>query len=130
MKEYDYVKLTAEKDKYAKYDVHKDMVGWICDPRVIDDCRLVCFDHNDLDDYPIIAVKINDLELVWEAPVRGIGQRVIMASSDYERLGVSKGDLGIITEKGADNEHWLVAFDRGSVAEIKDEHLYINNEND
>ena len=42
MKEYDYIKLLVEKERYAKDNVHKGMTGWICDERIINDCRLVC----------------------------------------------------------------------------------------
>lgn len=35
MKEMDCVRITVEKEKYAKEGVHKGMYGWIC----LDDCR-------------------------------------------------------------------------------------------
>ena len=45
------------------------MDGWICDPRNINGQWLVCFDHaDDLPEYPIIAVKEEDLKVIWESP--------------------------------------------------------------
>ena len=65
MKEYDRVELVVEKEEYAKEGVHKGMDGWICDPRNIDGTWLVCFDNADrLEEYPIIAVKEEDLKIV------------------------------------------------------------------
>ena len=69
MKEYDRVELIVEKEKYEKEGVHKGMDGWICDTRNINGQWLVCFDHaDDLPEYPIIAVKEEDLKLIWECP--------------------------------------------------------------
>ena len=68
MKEYDRVELIVEKEKYAKEGVHKGMNGWICDPRNINGQWLVCFDHaDDLPEYPIIAVKEEDLKVIRES---------------------------------------------------------------
>ena len=45
------------------------MNGWICDPRKIDGCWLVCFDHADeLPEYPIIEVREEDLKVILECP--------------------------------------------------------------
>lgn len=35
MQEYDRVRLIVEKEKCARYGVHKGMDGWICDERSI-----------------------------------------------------------------------------------------------
>lgn len=67
MKEYDRVKLIVEKEEYAKYEVHKGMDGWICDPRSIEKTRLVCFDNNDLDEFPIIEILEEDLIVIRES---------------------------------------------------------------
>ena len=68
MKEYDRVELIVEKEKYTKDGVHQGMDGWICDPRNINGQWLVCFDHaDDLPEYPIIAVKEEDLKVIWES---------------------------------------------------------------
>ncbi|MCI8728591.1 MAG: hypothetical protein HFK07_02055 [Clostridia bacterium] len=65
MKEYDRVRLIVEKEKYVKYGVHKGMDGWICDPRNIDGCWLVCFDQDGpLPNIADIAVKEEDLEVM------------------------------------------------------------------
>ena len=67
MKEYDRVQLIIEKEEYAKENVHKGMDGWICDHRKINGRWLVCFDKVDLPEYPIIAVKEEDLKVILEA---------------------------------------------------------------
>ena len=69
MKEYDRVQLIVEKEQYTKDGVRKGMDGWICDPRKIDGCWLVCFDHADeLPEYPIIEVREEDLKVILECP--------------------------------------------------------------
>lgn len=130
MKEYDEVRITVEKEKYAKYNVHKGMIGWICDDRIINEQHLVCFDDNDLDDYPIIAVKIKDLEMVREAPILKVGTKVMLISSDYARIGVAKGDKGVIIDKSNNAEQWTVRFDSGITTDIDGENLYMYDVND
>lgn len=67
MKEYDRVELIVDREEYAMHQVFKGMEGWICDPRSIDKTRLVCFDLADhLSEYPIIAVREEDLKITWE----------------------------------------------------------------
>ena len=66
MKEYDYVKVTVEKEKYARDGVHKGMVGWICDPRIINNQRLVSFETENGEEIACIAVKEEDLEVLFE----------------------------------------------------------------
>lgn len=68
MKEYDRVELIAEKEKYAKENVHKGMDGWICDSRNINGQWLVCFDNaEDLTEYPVISIKEEDLIVIKES---------------------------------------------------------------
>lgn len=43
MKEYDQVKVTNDRDIYAKKGVFKGMTGFIMDPRCIEGTRLVIF---------------------------------------------------------------------------------------
>lgn len=43
MKEMDNVQVTVDKEKYTEDGVHKEMCGWICDPRSIGGTRLVNF---------------------------------------------------------------------------------------
>ena len=62
MKEYDYVEVIVEKEKYAKQGVHKGMRGTILDPRKINGMWLVFFD-DDPDGTPI---KEEDLKLIFE----------------------------------------------------------------
>lgn len=64
MKKYDRVKLTVEKEKYAKEVVHKGMDGWICDPRNIDGQWLVCFDDDEMFEIATLPIKEEDLELI------------------------------------------------------------------
>ncbi len=67
MKEYSRVKLTVEKEKYAKEGVHKGMDGWICDPRNINGQWLVCFDRQGAQpNIATIPVKEDDLEVICE----------------------------------------------------------------
>ncbi|MDR3263557.1 MAG: hypothetical protein LBT30_04535 [Clostridiales bacterium] len=64
MKEYDRVRLIAEKEKYAKEGVHKGMDGWICDSEKTQGTWLVQFDqYGDLPEIATIAVDESDLEL-------------------------------------------------------------------
>ena len=65
MKELDCVEVAVEKEKYAKDGVHKGMQGWICDPRCMDDSRLVNFPQcGEAQDIATIAVKEADLILL------------------------------------------------------------------
>ncbi len=115
MKEYDYVKVTVEKEKYARDGVHKGRIGWICDPRIIYNQRLVCFDY-EVDDDDVICTSINesDLEVFWEAPVRQVGTRVLLYTDKYEEYGIKKGWHGVICEKGEQENYWRVRFDKES----------------
>ena len=66
--EYARVVMTEEKGKYTVDGVHKGFDGWICDPRRIEETRLVCFDNVDFSPFPIISVKERDMEVVIPAP--------------------------------------------------------------
>lgn len=110
MKEYDRVKLIVEKEKYAKDGAHKDMEGWICDPRNIDGQWLVCFDECELEQFPTIPVKENDLEVVWELPLLQVGAKVLLFVDIYEDKGLSKGLKGTIIAIGTSSDEWLVRF--------------------
>lgn len=67
MKELDCVEVIVEKEKYARYGVHKGMQGWICDPRSIDGTWLVNFpQYGEKDDIATLDVKEEDLK---EIPV-------------------------------------------------------------
>ncbi len=114
MKEYDTVRLIVEKERYAKHGVHKGICGWICDPRIINGQRLVCFDDDIFPMYPIIEVKIEDLEVVEEAPVMQIGTRVLLYTDKYEEYGIKKGWRGFVCQKGEQEGQWLVRFDKES----------------
>ncbi len=65
MKEINNVEVIAEKEKYAKYGVHKGMQGWICDDRNINGCWLVNFPQcGEKADIAEIPVKEEDLKLI------------------------------------------------------------------
>ena len=65
MKEIDNVEVIAEKEKYAKYGVHKGMQGWICDDRNINGCWLVNFPQcGEKADIAEIPVNEEDLKLI------------------------------------------------------------------
>ena len=65
MKEINNVEVIAEKEKYAKYGVHKGMQGWICDDRNINGCQLVNFPQcGEKADIAEIPVKEEDLKLI------------------------------------------------------------------
>lgn len=65
MKEYDQVKLIAEKEGYSNHGVHKGMVGWICDPRNIDGTWLVSFEqYGNKPNIATIPVKETDLVMI------------------------------------------------------------------
>lgn len=110
MKENDYVKLTAEKEKYAKYGIHKGMEGSICDSRVINKKRLVEFEDGIGNTIEIIAVNEADLELVSEAPLIREGSRVLLFREIYLRLGLKVGAPGVVGRPISDGS-WLVRFD-------------------
>ena len=65
--EYARVVMTEEKGKYTVDGVHKGFDGWICDPRRIEETRLVCFDNVDFSPFPIISVKERDMEVLIPA---------------------------------------------------------------
>lgn len=66
--EYARVVMTEEKEKYIDDGVHKGFDGWICDPRRIENSRLICFDNVDFSPFPIISVKERDMEVIVLAP--------------------------------------------------------------
>ena len=70
MKEMDCVEVIVEKEKYAKFGVHKGMQGWIC----FDDCSngywLVNFpQYGEKDDIAEISIKEEDLLLLPEGTI-------------------------------------------------------------
>ena len=65
MKEMDNVRITAEKESYAKDGVHKGMYGFICYDKSTDGFWLVnvpqCYDRPDI---ATLSVHENDMEVV------------------------------------------------------------------
>ncbi|MCM1194773.1 MAG: hypothetical protein NC332_02445 [Firmicutes bacterium] len=109
MKEYDRVIVTVEKEKYVCDGVHKGMEGWICDARIICNQRLVCFDGGEVNPFPIIPIKEEDLKVVWESHERQVGDKIILLVSKYQNIGFNKGLKGILLAKEP-NDKWLVRF--------------------
>lgn len=77
MKEMDCVEVLVEKERYAKCGVHKGMQGWICDPRSINDARLVSFPrYGDNGEIATIAIKEADLKLLPDGLDATANQRI------------------------------------------------------
>lgn len=67
MKEYDYVEVIVEKEKYAKQGVHKGMRGTILDHHNIDGCWLVVFENPiTFADELFVPIKEEDLKFILE----------------------------------------------------------------
>ena len=65
MKEMDCVEVAVEKERYAKYGVHKGMQGWICLDEKVNGTWLVNFpQYGEKDDIAEISVKEEDLKLI------------------------------------------------------------------
>ena len=65
MQEMDNVQVIVEKEKYAKYGVHKGMFGWICYPKCVEGYWLVNFPQcGDKDDIAEISINEEDLRIV------------------------------------------------------------------
>ena len=94
MKEYDYVEVIVEKEKYAKQGVHKGMRGTILDPRNIDGMWLVFFE----DDPYGTSIKEEDLKLIYEHEYKPleIKVEVIEEKEQYAKQGIHKGMRGMI----------------------------------
>ena len=113
MKEYDFVEVTVEKEKYAREGVHKGMQGTILDPRNINGQWLVYFaDPVTGADTIGIPIKEEDLKLIWEAPERKVGVTVLFLSENekYSRQGITNGMFGVICEQCQDENYWNVKF--------------------
>ena len=70
MKEYDCVEVTVEKERYAKYGVHKGMQGWICDEQRTQGYQLVNFpQYGEHEDIATLAILEEDLVIIpdWNA---------------------------------------------------------------
>ena len=68
MKEYDLVRLIAEKEQYAKHGVHEGMRGWICFEQRTEGHWLVSFEEPGyFDEDPTISVKEEDLEVICDS---------------------------------------------------------------
>ncbi len=122
MKEYDFVKVIAEKEKYAREGVHKGMQGTILDPRNINGQWLVYFaDSVTGADTIGIPIKEEDLEVVFEAAERKSGATVFLMAEEgkYAMHGLTNGMFGTICEQCEDENYWLVKFVLGDGTEKK-----------
>ena len=65
MKEMDAVRITVEKNEYAKDGVHKGMYGWICLEQRVQNYWLVNFPQcGEKDDIATILIHEDDMEVV------------------------------------------------------------------
>ena len=65
MKEMDAVRITVEKNEYAKDGVHKGMYGWICLEQRVQNYWLVNFPQcGEKDDVATISIHEDDMEVV------------------------------------------------------------------
>ncbi len=65
MKYLDPVEVIAEKEKYAKFGVHKGMQGWICEEQEFENEWLVNFpQRGENEDIATIGVKEEDLVVI------------------------------------------------------------------
>ena len=61
----DRVRVTVEKERYAKHGVHKGMHGWICFEQVVEGFWLVNFpQYGEKDDVAEISIQEEDMELI------------------------------------------------------------------
>ena len=116
MKEYDYVEVIVEKEKYAKQGVHKGMRGTILDPRNIDGQWLVFFE----DDPYGTPIKQEDLKIIDEyvkKPIE-IQVEVIVEKEEYIRQGIHKGMRGMIYDLHTIDDCFEVYFSSVKIVTI------------
>ncbi len=94
MKEMDCVEVAVEKEKYARSGVHKDMQGWICDPRSIEGTWLVNFpQYGEKDDIATIAIREEDLLLLPDGMDARINEQIKARFEKNENIDDSSGYL-------------------------------------
>lgn len=82
MKEMDAVRITVEKNEYAKDGVHRGMYGWICLEQRVQNFWLVNFPQcGEKDDIATISIHEDDMEVV-----------PIMHAIENERIKAKFGD--------------------------------------
>lgn len=82
MKEMDPVRVTVEKERYAKEGVHKGMYGWICNPDFVNGTWLVNFPQcGEKDDIAEISILAEDMEVVS-----------VMYAAENERIKAEWGE--------------------------------------
>ena len=96
MKEYDYVEVIVEKEKYAKQGAHKGMRGTILDPRNIDGQWLVVFENPiTFADELFVPIKEEDLKVIYESPTEIIIE-VKLLNDNHASQGARIGTKGKI----------------------------------
>ena len=138
MKYLDWVKVTVEKEEYAREGIHKGMYGWICDDKQYDDgAWLVDFPQrgaknditytwileSDMIEAPDADVSITELiKRQWDIrenkvpAVEGIGYldcvEVTAEREAYAKEGIHKGMRGIVWSEKCSKlvEGWYVLF--------------------
>ena len=77
MKEMDCVEVIVEKERYAKYGVHKGMQGWICEPRTIQGTWLVNFPQcGEKDNIATEPIAEEDLKLLLNGLDAVVNERI------------------------------------------------------
>ncbi len=121
-KEYDWIKITAEKNVYAENGIHKGMFGWICDSRTIDGTWLVAFpqcgEHRDIEiitvhekdmtvttEQSVLFNELRRIELGENEPGEILTVEVIEEKDEYIGAGVYKGMQGVVYFQNEDIWH-------------------------
>jgi len=70
--EYDVIELTVEKEKYAKYGVHKGMTGTVMEDNSINNEWYVIFESSDKsgEDIQDLNVAREDFKIIFKSPVK------------------------------------------------------------
>ncbi|MBS7263356.1 MAG: hypothetical protein KIG36_07095 [Eubacteriales bacterium] len=138
MKYLDWVKVTVEKEKYAKYGIHKGMYGWICDEEKYqdgawlvdfpqggakDDIMFTGILESDMVEAPDARISVTELiKRQWDirenkvqtGPEIGYLDCVeVTAERDsYAQKGIHKGMRGIVWSEKCSKlvEGWYVLF--------------------
>ncbi|MBS7263355.1 MAG: hypothetical protein KIG36_07090 [Eubacteriales bacterium] len=131
MKYLDWVKVTVEKEKYAKYGIHKGMYGWICDEEksaggtwlvdfpqggAKDDIADIAIPESDMIEAPDARISVTELiKRQWDirenkvpaGPELGYLDcvEVIAERASYAQKGIHKGMRGIVWDDSV--TEWL-----------------------
>ncbi|MDE5991365.1 MAG: hypothetical protein K2H36_07265 [Clostridia bacterium] len=130
MKEYDYVEVIVEKEKYAKQGAHKGMRGIILDPRNIDGCWLVVFpDPITLADEIWVPIKEKDLKLIYDSEPVETKIKVMIKNDNYAQDGIYKDMKGLIMDLKSVRRRADCSFSDNKKASIKREDFDVMSQN-